>query len=175
MSEILLPRRKLKVGFNKKTIQQWDLSGKRVLLRADYNVPVKDGQITDDYRIKQSLPTIKYILEQPGTSLVIISHLGRPEGQANPDYSLFPVAKSLTELAGSPVQFATDCIGDVARKVCSNLKPGEIAVLENLRFHPEEEKNDETFARTLISYRGQRSRDIRARRFRRSPPGAFQH
>lgn len=155
MSEILiLIKRRIRVGFNKKTIQQWDLSGKRVLLRADYNVPVKEGQITDDYRIKQSLPTIKYILEQPGTSLVIISHLGRPEGQANPDYSLFPVAKSLTELAGSPVQFATDCIGESAKKVCANLKPGEVAVLENLRFHPEEEKNDEDFARALIETSG---------------------
>lgn len=142
------------MGFNKKTIRDWDLSGKRILLRADYNVPVKDGQITDNYRIKQSLPTIKYILDQPGTSLVIISHLGRPDGKKNSDYSLFPVAKELTELVGAQVQFSTDCIGTEAKKACESLNTGQITVLENLRFHPEEEKNDEEFARAIIEASG---------------------
>lgn len=142
------------MGFNKKNIRDWDLAGKRILLRADYNVPVKGGQITDDYRIQQSIPTIRYILEQPGTSLVIISHLGRPDGKPNTDYSLFPVAKKLTELLGGKVEFAGDCIGEKAKKVCTNLKPGLVAVLENLRFHPGEEKNDDNFARAIIETSG---------------------
>lgn len=142
------------MGLNKKTIREWDLTGKRILLRADYNVPVKDGQITDDYRIKQSLPTINYILQQAGTSLVIISHLGRPEGQKNDDFSLFPVAKTLSALVSAPVQFATDCIGEDAKKVCASLKPGEIAILENVRFYEQEEKNDEDFARAIIEATG---------------------
>lgn len=142
------------MSISKKTIREWDLTGKRVLLRADYNVPVKAGQITDDYRIQQSLPTIKYILAQPGTSLVIISHLGRPDGKANPDYSLFPVAKRLTELLSSPVQLASDCTGEKAKKVSDSLKLGGVAVFENLRFHEQEEKNDEEFARAIIEASG---------------------
>lgn len=136
--------------FTKKTVRDIDLKGKRVLLRVDYNVPVKDGKITDDYRIKQTLPTIQYILEQEGSSLVIISHLGRPGGKADPALSLAPVAKHLGELLGKEVGFAADCIGDEAKKTASALPAGGILLLENLRFHPEEEKDDPAFAIALV-------------------------
>ncbi|OGL37828.1 phosphoglycerate kinase, partial [Candidatus Saccharibacteria bacterium RIFCSPHIGHO2_12_FULL_49_19] len=96
---------------NKKTVRDIDLKDKRVMLRADYNVPVKNGVITDDYRIKQSLPTIQHILEQPGTSLIIISHLGRPEGHPDKDSSLEPAATALGDLLGKPVHFVSDCVG----------------------------------------------------------------
>jgi phosphoglycerate kinase len=140
--------------FNKKTIKDIDLKGKRVLLRADYNVPVKDGVITDDYRIKQSLPTIQYILEQQGSSLVIVSHLGRPKGQASPEFSLQPVAKHLGELLGKDVLFTSDCIGDEAKNAASQLQAGQILMLENVRFHPEEEKNDANFAKAIVETSG---------------------
>jgi phosphoglycerate kinase len=106
------------VGFNKKTVKDINLQHKRVLLRADYNVPVIDGHISDDYRIKQSVPTIKYIWEQYQSSIVIISHLGRPEGKPNKDYSLRPVAKRLAELLDKPVKFVSDTVGDEAQKAC---------------------------------------------------------
>jgi phosphoglycerate kinase len=140
--------------FNKKTLKDIDLSNKRVLLRADYNVPVQNGAISDDYRIKQSLPTIQYILDQPGTSLVIVSHLGRPKGQPTPEFSLAPVAKHLGELLGKPVLLAADCIGEEAKKISGQLQPGQVAVLENVRFHGEEEKNDTTFAKAIIEASG---------------------
>src|SRR5580698_5978984 len=107
--------------FTKQTVKDIDLKGKRVLLRADYNVPLKDGVITDDYRIKQSLPTVQYILEQEGSSLVIVSHLGRPDGKVDPTMSLAPVAKRLSELLGKEVGFAPDCIGEEAKKMAEAL------------------------------------------------------
>lgn len=139
------------MGFNKKTVRDIDLKGKRVLMRADYNVPVKDGAITDDYRIKQSLPSIKYILEQTGSSLVIISHLGRPEGKVDEGSSLAPVAKRLSELLGKDVAFASDCVGEQAKKASDQLKAGGVLLLENVRFYLEEEKNDSEFAKAIVT------------------------
>jgi len=137
--------------FTKKTIRDIDLAGKTVLMRADYNVPVEHGTITDDYRIKQSLPTIQYLLER-NVRLIICSHLGRPEGKPNTAESLFPVAKRLGELIGKgKVTFARDCVGPEAEHAAADLKPGEVLLLENLRFHPEEEANDEHFAQQLAS------------------------
>jgi len=140
--------------FNKKTVKDIDLKGKRVLLRADYNVPVNDGIISDDYRIKQSLPTIKYILGQPGSSLVIVSHLGRPKGLDDKEFSLKPVAVHLAKLLGKEVKLAPDCIGDETKKMAAGLKPGQILLFENVRFHPQEEKNDPAFARAIFEASG---------------------
>lgn len=134
--------------FSKQTIRDIDLKGKTVLLRADYNVPIDKGHITDDYRIKQSLPTIKFLLEQ-NVKLVICSHLGRPDGQPNRAYSLLPVAKRLQQLLNKPVHFTSDCVGEMAEKAVAKLKAGEVLLLENVRFHAEEEKNDPEFSRRL--------------------------
>ena len=131
-------------GFNKKTVRDINLAGKRVLLRADYNVPVRDNRVVDDYRLRQSLPTIEYILQQKPAALVIISHLGRPQGKPDPDLSLLPVVKRLSQLLGQPVAFAMDCIGPQAKAA------GKITLFENLRFHEEEEKNDPVFAKALV-------------------------
>jgi len=139
---------------NKKTVRDIDLKDKRVMLRADYNVPVKNGVITDDYRIKQSLPTIQHILEQPGTSLIIISHLGRPEGHPDKDSSLEPAATALGDLLGKPVHFVSDCVGDTVKQAAANLKAGEVLLLENLRFHPEEEDDSADFAKALLESTG---------------------
>lgn len=138
------------MSFNKKTIRDIDLAGKKVLLRADYNVPLENGKITDDYRIKRSLPTINFLLEQ-NCKLIICSHLGRPNGKANSEESLFPVAKRLREMLNRPVEFATDCIGPAAEKAAEKLGEGQVLLLENLRFHAGEEENDETFAKNLAS------------------------
>ncbi len=138
------------MAFNKKTIKDIDLKGKRVLLRADFNVPMKNGKITDDYRLKQSLPTINYIWEQYQSSIVILAHLGRPDGKPNPEFSLKPVADRLAKLLDKPVQFVDDCVGADVAKACKTLKPGQILLLENLRFHPEEEANDKEFAKALV-------------------------
>jgi phosphoglycerate kinase len=134
--------------FVKKTIRDVDLQGKTVLVRADYNVPLRDGVITDDYRIEKSLPTIKYLLEK-NCKIVICSHLGRPKGMVNRDFSLRPVAERLAELAQVAVDFAPDCIGDETTERIKQLQPGTILVLENLRFYNEEEQNDEAFAKKL--------------------------
>lgn len=136
--------------FTKKTIREIELSGKTVLLRADYNVPVSGGKITDDYRIEQSLPTIKYLLEQK-VKLVICSHLGRPSGPGDASASLKPVAQRLSDLLQKDVVFVPDCVGETAQKAVQALKPGQIALLENVRYHKEEEKNDPTFAKQLAS------------------------
>jgi phosphoglycerate kinase len=137
--------------FTKKTVRDIDVRGKRVLLRADYNVPLDaKGNITDDYRIKKSLPTIKFLLDQD-VKLIICSHLGRPSGPNDTKNSLFPVAKRLKELLGKDIEFVPDCVGERAEKVASSLQPGQVALLENLRFHPEEEQNDEGFAKQLAS------------------------
>lgn len=136
--------------FTKQTIRDIDLKGKTVLLRADYNVPLADGKITDDYRIQQSLPTIQYLLDQ-GVKLIICSHLGRPSGPNDLSNSLFPVAKRLQQLLDRPVAFATDCVGENATHAAADLKLGSVLLLENLRFHPEEEANDDAFAGQLAS------------------------
>ena len=136
--------------FTKQTIRDIDLHGKTVLLRADYNVPLQDGKITDDYRIEQSLPTIKYLLDQHA-KIVICSHLGRPTGPDDSAHSLFPVAKRLQQILDRHVLFATDCIGEAAEKPAKALKQGDVLLLENLRFHPEEEANDDAFAQKLAS------------------------
>lgn len=138
------------VGFDKKTVKDIDLKHKRVLMRADYNVPVKDGRISDDYRIKQSVETIKYIWEQYESSIVIISHLGRPDGKQSPEFSLKPVAKRLEELLGKKVEFAGDTVGPEAKTACDALKPGQILLLENLRFDSREEDNSKDYAKELV-------------------------
>jgi phosphoglycerate kinase len=119
-------------------IEDLALAGKRVVMRVDFNVPVKDGKVENDKRLRASLPSIKYVLDK-GASLVLMSHLGRPDGQKNPKYSLEPVSKRLAELLGKPVKFVSDCVGPDVEKACAALKPGELVLLENLRFHIEEE------------------------------------
>jgi phosphoglycerate kinase len=134
--------------FTKQTIRDVDVQNKTVLLRADYNVPIESGKISDDYRIKQSLETIQYLLER-NVKLIICSHLGRPTGPDDVSCSLSPVAKRLEHLLGKPVLFATDCIGKPAEKAVQELQNGQVLLLENLRYHPEEEANDDAFAAAL--------------------------
>jgi 3-phosphoglycerate kinase len=135
--------------FTKKTIHDIDLQDKRVLLRADYNVPLDArGKITDDYRIQQSLVTVRALLEK-GVKLIICSHLGRPDGKPDSKLSLAPVAKRLSDLLDQDVKFVKDCVGPEAEKAVSELQSGQVLLLENLRFHPEEEKNDDGFAAQL--------------------------
>jgi len=137
--------------FTKKTVRDIDLRGKTVLLRADYNVPLEaDGTISDDYRITQSLPTIQYLLDQHA-KIIICSHLGRPKSSNDAACSLFPVAKRLQHLLKRQVNFVPDCVGPRAEKAAAVLKPGDVALLENLRFHPEEERNDDGFAKQLAT------------------------
>lgn len=136
--------------FSKKTIKDVGLDGKHVLLRADYNVPIKDGVVTSNYRILQSIPTIK-ALQDKNCKIVIISHLGRPESSVESKFTLKPVAKELAKLLDQPVLFAGECIGDQVKESAKKLKPKEILLLENLRFHPEEEKNDKEFAQDIVN------------------------
>lgn len=136
--------------FNKKTIRDVDYRGKRVLVRVDFNVPIKNGQVGDDTRIRAALPTLQYLLDQ-GAALILCSHLGRPKGEPNPEFSLRPVADHLSKLLGRPVAFAEDCIGPVAEKAAAALKPGDVLLLENTRFHAGETKNDEQMSRQLAS------------------------
>jgi phosphoglycerate kinase len=133
--------------FNKRSIQDLTLDGKRVLVRVDFNVPLRNGAITDDTRIRAALPTIRHILEQGG-SVVLMSHLGRPKG-VDPSQSLAPVAARLSELLGAPVAFAADCVGEAIEAQAAALQAGQVLLLENLRFHKEEEKNDPDFAKQL--------------------------
>ncbi len=139
------------MSFGKKTVRDIDLAGKRVLLRVDYNVPIKKGKILSDYRILESLPTIKYLLEQK-CSIVITSHLGRPDGKRNLDYSLRPAADVLSGLLKKDVLFAEDCIGEQVEKAVEKLSAGQILMLENVRFYPEEEENDVKFAEKLAKW-----------------------
>ncbi|MBQ7508078.1 MAG: phosphoglycerate kinase [Spirochaetales bacterium] len=134
------------------TIREADLKNKRVLIRVDFNVPLKDGKVTDATRITAALPTINYILSQPGASLVVMSHFGRPKGKKNPDFSMIPVGKKFEELLGKPVKVASDVIGPEVRKEVDALKPGEVLLLENCRFYPDAEANLPDFAKELASY-----------------------
>ena len=137
------------MSLNKKTIDQLDASGKRVLVRCDFNVPLENGVITDDRRIEGALPTIKRLIEQ-GAVVILASHLGRPKG-ITPEFSLAPVAARLTELLGKDVPLVPDCVGPEVEAAISAAKPGDVLLLENVRFHPEEEKNDPAFAAQLAA------------------------
>lgn len=135
----------------KKTVQDLkDLSGKRAFVRVDFNVPMENGAISDDTRIKESLPTIKYLVGQ-NAKVILASHMGRPKGKPNPEFSLKPAADRLSQLLGQPVAFAADCIGSEAQSAVEALQPGQVLLLENVRFHAEEEKNDPEFAKQLAS------------------------
>jgi phosphoglycerate kinase len=135
---------------NKKTVRDIDLKGKRVLMRVDFNVPMEGGKVTDDKRIKAALPTIKYVLEQ-GASLILMSHLGRPKGGPDPEFSLKAAADVLAGHLGLPVRMAPDCIGAEVEKMAKSLQPGQVLMLENTRFHPEEEKNDLELAKQMAA------------------------
>lgn len=135
----------------KQTLKDVELKGKTVLMRVDFNVPIKDGVISDDNRIVQALDSINYVIEN-GSKLILTSHLGRPAGEPDPEFSLKPVAAHLKKLVNAPVHFAEDCIGEKAEKVISKAKGGEIVLLENVRFHPEEKKNDPGFAKELAKH-----------------------
>jgi phosphoglycerate kinase len=136
--------------FNKKSITDIDVKGKRVLVRVDYNVPIKDNKVTDDTRIVAAMPTLNYLLEH-GAAVILFSHLGRPKNGPDPKFSLRPVAAYLSELLGKPVAFVDDCVGPTAESAAKALKPGEVLVLENTRFHPEEEKNDPALAKKMAA------------------------
>lgn len=140
------------MNYNKMTVRDIPVRGKKVLLRCDFNVPLDKltGKITDDKRIRAAVPTIRYLLEN-GAAVIACSHLGRPKGEWKPELSLRPVAERLSDLLGTPVYMAADVIGDSAKAMASALLPGEIMLLENLRYHKEEEKNDPDFARELAS------------------------
>ena len=136
---------------NKKTVRDIDLHGKRVLMRVDFNVPMADGAVTDDKRIKAALPTIQYVLEQ-GASLILMSHLGRPKGTGfDPEFSLKPASEALAKLLGKPVQMAPDCVGPEVEALAAALKPGDVLMLENTRFHKGEEKNDLDLAKQMAA------------------------
>lgn len=133
---------------SKLSVDQLKVNGKRVLVRVDFNVPVANGEVIDATRIKESLPTIQKLLRE-GAKLILMSHLGRPKKGPAPEFSLAPVRKKLSDLLGQPVEFVSDCIGPEAEAKANGLKAGEALLLENLRFHPEEEKNDPEFAKKL--------------------------
>lgn len=136
--------------FYKKMVTDLDVEGKKVIVRVDFNVPIKEGKITDDTRITAALPTINYLLDH-GAAVILMSHLGRPKTKEDLQYSLKPVAEHLATLVNVPVKFASDCRGEIAQAASAELKPGEILVLENTRFYPEESKNDLEMSRDLAS------------------------
>ncbi|MBE5756429.1 MAG: phosphoglycerate kinase [Clostridiales bacterium] len=136
---------------NKKSVRDIDVKGKRCLVRVDFNVPMKDGVITDENRINGALPTIKYLIEN-GAKVILCSHMGKPKGQVNMKYTLKPVADRLSEILGQKVVFATDVIGESADKAVAEVKDGEVVLLENTRFEAGEEKRDEAFCKKLASY-----------------------
>lgn len=134
----------------KKSVKDVDVSGKRVLVRVDFNVPMENGRITDDTRIKASLPTIEYLIQQ-GARLILVSHLGRPKGKVNEELRLAPVAERLSELLGRPVRALPEAVGPAVEEACRNLAPGDVVLLENIRFYPGEEANDPEFSRQLAA------------------------
>jgi phosphoglycerate kinase len=138
-------------AMEKLTIQDMDLKGKTIFVRVDFNVPIKDSNVTDDLRIREALPTIRYAMEK-GSVQVLASHLGRPKGTPKPEFSLAPVARRLSELLGVTVTFVSDCIGPEVERAVAEAKPGDVLLLENLRFHREEEANDPAFAARLAAY-----------------------
>jgi phosphoglycerate kinase len=131
-----------------RTVRDADVQGKRVLVRVDFNVPIESGKVLDDWRLRATLPTIRYLTER-GAKVILLSHLGRPKGKRDERFSLRPVAQRLSELLGQPVQFANDCVGEVAEQTVAQLQAGEVLLLENLRFHAGEEANDDSFAQQL--------------------------
>ena len=133
-----------------KLLKDIDVAGKKTLVRVDFNLTLEDGKILDDFRIRATLPTIKYLIENKA-KVILMSHLGRPEGEKKEEFSLKPVAQKLSEIIGKEVKFAQDCIGEEAQNAAASLNEGEILFLENLRFHKEEEKNDAEFAKQLAS------------------------
>lgn len=140
------------MNFNKKTVRDIDVRGKKVLIRCDFNTPIDEsGHLTDERRIQGALPTLRYLITS-GAAVIVVSHLGRPKGQVNPKYTLTPVAKRLAELLKLPVSLAQDVIGPDADRLCAEIQPGQIVMLENVRFHKEEEKNDPVFSQKLASY-----------------------
>ena len=136
--------------YNKKTVEDIAVAGRKVLVRCDFNVPLKDGVITSDKRITEALPTIKYLLDN-GAKVILCSHMGKPKGQVNPKYTLAPVAARLTELLGKKVELASDVIGEDAKAKAAALNEGDVMLIENVRFHKEEEANDPAFAKELAS------------------------
>ena len=140
------------MNFNKKTVRDIDVRGKKVLIRCDFNTPIdENGHLTDERRIQGALPTLRYLITS-GAAVIVVSPLGRPKGQVNPKYTLAPVAKRLAELLKLPVSLAQDVIGPDADRLCAEIQPGQIVMLENVRFHKEEEKNDPVFSQKLASY-----------------------
>ena len=136
---------------NKKTVRDFDVKGKKVLVRVDFNVPLKDGVISDDTRIKAALPTIEYLIEK-GSAVILASHLGRPGGEVKPEFSLKTVANYLDSLLEAKVYFCEDCIGEKANKAAQAINYGEVLVLENTRFHSGEKKNDPDMSKELPQY-----------------------
>ncbi len=134
--------------FNKKLVTDIDVKGKKVLVRVDFNVPIKDGKVEDDTRIRAALPTIQYLLDH-GAAVLLCSHLGRPKDGPDPKYSMRPTAEHLSKLLGKPVAFSEECVGPMAEAAAKALKPGEVLVLENTRFYTGETKNDPEMSQAI--------------------------